>query len=178
MDDTVNPSLVDETGELPPGTASTSAPVRCRRPLVAGQGWQVTAVDISQVAIDRAAQLDSGTGSESTGYAPISPSTCRAFRADQRHYFLSPAADLAVAKKLVAANFRRNATRGRPRRKRHPRTRYRPPSYVQPADYKALLDDSWTIITDETRPRSRPAGSPASGQRHVLDVVLRARRNP
>lgn len=178
----VNPSLVDETGELPPGTAlDVGSGEGADARWLAGQGWQVTAVDISQVAIDRAAQLDSGTGSGihwlrtdlTVDDVPGS------FALISAHYFPIPAADLAVAKKLVAAV----APGGTLLVVAHDESGIRahgidPHNYVQPADYKALLDDSWTIITDETRPRSRPAGSPASGQRHVLDVVLRARRNP
>ena len=48
-----------------------------------------------------------------------------------------------------------------------------PDDYVSPADVAALLDDSWRIEINETRPRHVTGGA---GSGHTHDVVLRARR--
>ncbi|GAA5144654.1 class I SAM-dependent methyltransferase [Pseudonocardia eucalypti] len=48
-----------------------------------------------------------------------------------------------------------------------------PARYYEPRDVAELLDDTWTIQVDETRPRSRPA---PEGTDHVNDTVLRAVR--
>ncbi len=49
-----------------------------------------------------------------------------------------------------------------------------PADYVWPAMVAALLDDSWEMERDEQRPRVVPAGG--AGAHHAHDLVLRARR--
>lgn len=182
----VNPSLIDEAGALPPGTAlDVGSGEGADARWLAGRGWQVTAVDISRVAIDRAAQVDSPSDSGDRHeirwlHTDLTVDEVPGgFTLVSAHYFPIPLADRAVADKLVAAV----APGGTLLVVAHDESGIRahgidPGDYVQPADYAALLDDSWTIVTDETRPRARPAGSPASGQRHMLDVILRAQRRP
>ena len=46
--------------------------------------------------------------------------------------------------------------------------------YVWPRMVRELLDDNWVIEVDERRPRSVPEGG--AGAHHVDDLVLRARR--
>jgi hypothetical protein len=48
-----------------------------------------------------------------------------------------------------------------------------PEDYVSPSDVAALLDDSWRIEVDETRPRNVTTGA---GSHHTQDIVMRARR--
>ena len=50
-----------------------------------------------------------------------------------------------------------------------------PSDYYQPADIARLLDHNWTVLINETRPRTAP--TPA-GTHHTHDTVLRAHRLP
>ncbi|WP_205856751.1 class I SAM-dependent methyltransferase, partial [Phytoactinopolyspora endophytica] len=45
--------------------------------------------------------------------------------------------------------------------------------YYQPADIARLLDDNWTVLINETRPRTAPA---PAGTHHTRDTILRAQR--
>ncbi len=49
-----------------------------------------------------------------------------------------------------------------------------PAVYVWPEMIAALLDDEWTVECNEERPRVAPVGG--AGAHHAADVVLRARR--
>ncbi len=49
-----------------------------------------------------------------------------------------------------------------------------PADYVWPSMVAALLDDEWVVEVDEQRPRVVPEGG--AGANHTADVVLRARR--
>ncbi|MEV7197652.1 class I SAM-dependent methyltransferase [Streptomyces sp. NPDC093510] len=49
-----------------------------------------------------------------------------------------------------------------------------PADYVWPSMVAALLDDDWQVEVDEERPRAAPDGG--AGAHHTDDVVLRARR--
>ncbi|MGW3285259.1 class I SAM-dependent methyltransferase [Streptomyces sp. NPDC001002] len=49
-----------------------------------------------------------------------------------------------------------------------------PADYVWPAMVAALLDDDWAVEVDEQRPRVAPEGG--AGAHHTDDIVLRARR--
>ncbi|HEY0127120.1 MAG TPA: class I SAM-dependent methyltransferase [Blastococcus sp.] len=49
-----------------------------------------------------------------------------------------------------------------------------PADYVWPSMVAALLDDRWQVEVDEQRPRVAPEGG--AGAHHAEDVVLRARR--
>jgi hypothetical protein len=55
-----------------------------------------------------------------------------------------------------------------------PELDFDPSAYYQPADIAKLLDDTWTVLINETRPRTAPA---PAGTHHTHDTVLRARRN-
>ena len=48
-----------------------------------------------------------------------------------------------------------------------------PLHFYQPAEIARLLDQDWTILVDESRPRAAPA---PPGTSHTRDTVLRARR--
>jgi hypothetical protein len=49
-----------------------------------------------------------------------------------------------------------------------------PTDFYQPGEIAKLLDDSWTVLVDETRLRTVPA---PPGTHHTRDTVLRARRD-
>ena len=55
-----------------------------------------------------------------------------------------------------------------------PQNGFDPADYVWPSMIRALLDDSWQLEVDETRPRVVPDGG--AGSHHADDLVLRARR--
>ena len=58
-----DPTLVDEVGSLPPGRALDLGAGDGRNAVwLANQGWQVTAVDFSQVALDRGEALATASG--------------------------------------------------------------------------------------------------------------------
>jgi hypothetical protein len=48
-----------------------------------------------------------------------------------------------------------------------------PSDYYQPDDIARLLDHNWTVLINETRPRTAPA---PAGTHHTHDTVLRAQR--
>lgn len=171
----VNPALIAEVSDLAPGTvldvgSGEGADARW----LAGRGWTVTAVDISQVAVDRARELHPepsvtwlqadltvdeipgvGFGLVSLQYFPIAredePTVRKILDA------VGPGGSL-----LVVAH----APEGI---RAHGRD---PEAFFQPADVRALLDDAWDIVTDETRERGRAAG----GGHHTHDVILHAVR--
>jgi SAM-dependent methyltransferase len=148
---------------------------------LAGHGWEVTALDVSQVALDRAALHARQAGVQ-----------VRWVRAGLVEASLSPGAFDLVSAQYPA--LRRTPT-GEAERALlaavapgglllvvhhedvdvdHARAHgFDPADYVQPADVAALLDDDWHVEVDETRPRTVEAGA---GAGHTLDRVLRARR--
>ena len=54
-----------------------------------------------------------------------------------------------------------------------PRPDFDPSDYYQPDDIATVLDDDWTVVINETRPRTAPA---PAGTHHTNDTVLRAQR--
>jgi len=169
-----NGALVTETTGLPRGEALD---VGCGEGAdavwLAGHGWDVTALDVSGVALERAARhaeqaqvlveaaLPAGTFDlVSAQY----PALLRTVNHDAEAALLAavtPGGTLLVVHHQVidAEQARAHGCD--------------PDDYVSPADVAALLDDSWRIETHETRPRHVTAGA---GSHHTHDVVLRARR--
>ena len=177
-----NGALVTETTGLPPGRALD---VGCGEGAdavwLAEHGWDVTALDVSGVALERAARhaeqaqvpvrwvhaglveaaLPAGTFDlVSAQY----PALLRTDRHDAETALLAAVAPggtlLVVHHQIIDAE----------------QTRAHgcdPDDYVSPADVAALLDDSWRIETSETRPRHVTGGA---GSHHTHDIVLRARR--
>ncbi|GAA4056880.1 class I SAM-dependent methyltransferase [Actinomadura miaoliensis] len=176
-----NGVLVTEVADLPPGQALD---VGCGEGAdalwLARRGWLVTAVDISRVALERAAAQAAG----------VTPNVAWA-RAD-----LTTAAPPAGAFDLVSAQYF-----PLPRRPDHaalrglldavapggtllvvshdladlpPGDEFDPSPYYQPAEIAELLDATWTVLVNETRPRTTP---PPAGTRHTHDTVLRAQRS-
>ena len=177
-----NAVLVSETRGLRPGRALD---VGCGEGAdalwLAEQGWEVTGLDVSGVALARAADR-----------AELS-----AVRVNWVHAGLVEAALAPGSFDLVSAQYpvllrtegkdaeqallRAVAPGGVLLWAHHP-----PPTaeeakahginvedYVGAADVAALLDDEWRIDVHETRPRHVTSGA---GAHHTEDVVLRARR--
>ena len=177
-----NGALVTETAGLPPGRVLD---VGCGEGAdavwLAEHGWDVTALDVSGVALERAARhaeqaqvpvrwvhadlveaaLPAGT------FDLVSAQYPALLRTD--HHDAEAALLAAVAPDgtlLVVHHQVIDAEQARAHG-------CDPDDYVSPADVAALLDDSWRIETSETRPRHVTGGA---GSHHTHDIVLRARR--
>ncbi len=177
-----NGALVAEVADLPPGRALD---VGCGEGAdaiwLASRGWQVTALDVSQVALHRAARHGAAAGArvewlhaglldaDLTSYDLVSaqypalPRTGPDDEANQRALL----AAVAAGGTLLVVHHDLAAEHG------HEHTGFDPADYVMPADITRLLDGDWRIEVDEQRPRHVTTGA---GAGHVGDLVLRARR--
>ncbi len=179
-----NLALVAEVSDLTPGRALD---VGCGEGAdavwLAARGWDVTALDVSLVAIERARRhaADSGvdvhwlhSGLLEAGLSP------GAFDLVSAQYPALPrTAGDDVEQALFAAVapggmllYVHHADVDRAQAKAHG---FDPADYVSPADIGALLvdDDAWQIEVDEKRPRVVATGG---GSHHTHDLVLLARR--
>ncbi|MEV0952186.1 class I SAM-dependent methyltransferase [Promicromonospora sp. NPDC050249] len=180
-----NGVLVTEAAGLPPGRALD---VGCGEGAdaiwLAGHGWQVTAVDISRVALDRgaAAAAAAGLGGQVTWQQAdltTTPPPAGPFDLVSLQYFplpnrpdhgalrrlldvVAPGGTLLVGSHDMAdvATYR------------HPD--FDPADYYTPGDIAQLLGEGWTIQVDESRLRTT---APPEGTHHVHDTVLRAVRS-
>jgi SAM-dependent methyltransferase len=175
-----NGVLVTEVTDLRPGRALDLGCGEGGDALwLASHGWQVTAVDISHIALQRATAEDS------------------AGRVTWAHADLATTPPLAGSFDLVSAQYF-------PLRRRPEHTALRgllaavapggtllivghdladlpplhdqdidPADFYQPKDVAEFLDDTWAILINETRPRTAPA---PPGTQHRSDTVLRAQR--
>jgi SAM-dependent methyltransferase len=179
-----NGVLVTEAAGLPPGRALD---VGCGEGAdalwLAGQGWRVTAVDISQVALDRAAAAATAglAGRLTWQQADLTttPPPDGPFDLVSLQYFPLPirAGQTAVRRLLTAVAPGGTLLVGSHDTSdlatyRHPD--FDPADYYTPDDIARLLGDHWTVQVNETRPRTT---APPEGTHHVHDAVLRARRS-
>jgi SAM-dependent methyltransferase len=180
-----NAALVSETRGLTPGRALD---VGCGEGAdalwLAEQGWQVTALDVSRVALERAARqaglVGPVTGAVRWVHAGLVEAALPAASFDlvsaQYPALLRTDENLAEQALLDAV-----APGGVLLIVHHPTPTteeaaahgFDPDLYVSPARVAALLDDHWRVEVDETRPRHVATGA---GAHHTEDVVLRARR--
>jgi len=186
-----NPQLVVETTDLTPTTAlDIGSGEGADAVWLARRGWQVTAVDISQVALDRAAAHARSAGDD----------VADRISWVQADLTADPAPDLGMSFGLVSSQFMHLAAPQRDTLFRRlaaavgpggtllvvghdlsdlhtaPHLRPHHPELMFTVDeIVALLDPAgWTIVAAESRPRSviDPDGQPA----HVADAVVVARR--
>ncbi len=175
-----NGALVTETAGLTPGRALD---VGCGEGAdsvwLARQGWQVTAIEVSRVALDRAQQHGSDAGVDvDWRHASISDVEAGGFDLVSAMYaalLRTPGQDaeramLAAVKPGGVLLFVHHA--GMEERE-HPGGPD-PKDYVWPRMIAALLDDDWVVEVEEQRARQVPDSG--AGAHHVDDVVLRARR--
>ncbi|WP_116201172.1 class I SAM-dependent methyltransferase [Amycolatopsis circi] len=165
-----NGVLVTEAEGLPPGQALD---VGCGEGgdarWLAARGWQVTALDISRTALQRAAAANAGIAWVCSDLA-ASPVPARAFDLVNVQYFPLRHDD-GVPRKLLDAV----APGGTFLFGSHDPHDLGPEhsGYCQPDDIVRLLGEEWTVLVNETRPRVSPA-PPGTG--HTRDTVLRALR--
>jgi SAM-dependent methyltransferase len=177
-----NGALVAEVAGLPPGRALD---VGCGEGAdvvwLAHQGWDVTGLDVSQVALDRAAlharqagatvrwvhadlvqaQLPAGAFDlVSAQY----PALLKTPGDDAERALLAAVAPGGTLLVVHHADIDPEEAKARG---------FDPADYVSPADVAALLDDGWRVEVDEKRARDITGGA---GAHHTHDVVLRARR--
>jgi SAM-dependent methyltransferase len=171
----VNPALITEIADVEPGTAlDVGSGEGADARWLADRGWQVTAVDISQVAIDRARETDTREAiTWLRAVLTVDEIPGRDFGLVSLHYFPLARTDETSIRRIIEAV----GPGGRLLMVSHEAEGIRahgrnPDDYFQPADVGALLADGWTILTDETRERGVAAG----GGAHTHDVVLHARR--
>jgi SAM-dependent methyltransferase len=149
---------------------------------LAGRGWDVTALEVSGVALERAAGHAREAGVAVTWVhaglveAALEPGSFDLVSAMYPALLRTP--DAAAERALLAAVApggvlllvhhagmeKHVPEEGRPD----------PADYVWPSMVAALLDDGWQVEVDEVRPRVVPEGG--AGAHHADDVVLRARR--
>ncbi|MDF9810799.1 class I SAM-dependent methyltransferase [Streptomyces sp. SPB162] len=178
-----NGALVAETAGLAPGRALD---VGCGEGAdalwLARGGWDVTALEVSSVALERAA-----------GHARDADLTIRWVHAELARAALPPGSfdlvsaqypallrspDGASERALLAAVapggvlllVHHAGMDAEPARE----DGFDPDDYVWPSMVVALLDDDWEVQVDEQRARVVPDGG--AGAHHTDDVVLRARR--
>jgi SAM-dependent methyltransferase len=179
-----NFALVTEVSGLHPGRALD---VGCGEGAdavwLAGQGWNVTALDVSQVALERAAlgARDAAAQVEwvharlvdavlpPAGFDLVSaqyPALLRSADHDAERSLLAAVAPggLLLVVHHADVDVEEAKSYG-----------FDPADYVSQTDMAALLGDDWQVQIDERRPRETPA---RAGPRHTHDVVLRARRLP
>ncbi|MBR7676098.1 class I SAM-dependent methyltransferase [Streptomyces daliensis] len=185
-----NGVLVAEAADLPPGRALD---VGCGEGgdalWLARRGWHVTAADVSEVALRRAAATDTATATDVRGSVSwertdllTTPPPADAFGLVSVHYFplrrrpghtalrgllnaVAPGGTFLFATHVL--------TDLPPRQDGGPD----PADYYQADDIARLLPQltgpAWAVEANETRPRVTPA---PVGTHHTHDSVLRARR--
>ena len=171
-----NPALIREVVDLTPGRAlDVGTGEGADSQWLADQGWTVVGVDISQVAIDRAAEIDSRDAitwqQTDLTVDDVEPA---AFDLVNLHYFPIAIGREDVARKLVDAV----APGGTLLVVAHAPEGmlahgHDPAEYFQPADFAERFADRLEVVTLETVPRGRPAGG-NTAQQHVDDAVLKA----
>jgi len=149
---------------------------------LAGRGWEVTALEVSGLALERAAQHARDAGVDvrwvhaGLAEAALPPGSFDLVSA--QYPALQRTADAAAERALLRAV----APGGVLLLVHHAGMQtqqvqaggFDPADYVWPSMVAALLDDDWEVELDEQRPRSAPTSG--GGAHHTQDVVLRARR--
>jgi SAM-dependent methyltransferase len=145
-------------------------------------GWDVTALEVSGVALERAAghARDAGVAVHwvhaALTEAVVSPASFDLVSAQYPALLRTP--DAAAERALLAAVapggvllFVHHA--GMDNQQAHD-SGFDPADYVWPSTVADLLNDDWEVEVDEQRPRVAPDGG--AGAHHTDDLVLRVRR--
>jgi SAM-dependent methyltransferase len=178
-----NGRLTAEVTALPPGRALD---VGCGEGAdamwLAQQGWAVTAIDISDVALRRAREVAQGNGAAVGwvwGDALRAPFRARSFDLVSMQYPALPKAPGEAAVRALLGTVRPGGTLLAvyhdldEEHAEHMRSRgFDPADYVGADELRALLDDGFAIESHAVEPRI----DPPPDNPHIADVVLRARR--
>jgi SAM-dependent methyltransferase len=178
-----NGALVAEVAGLTPGRVLD---VGCGEGAdaiwLASSGWDVTALEVSGVALERAAghARDAGVAVRwvhaGLAEAMLPPGSFDFVSAQYPALLRTP--DAAAERALLAAVAPGGVLlivhhAGMDTQPEHD-SAFDPADYVWPTMVAALLDDDWEVELNEERPRVAPEGG--AGAHHTDDVVLRARR--
>lgn len=180
-----NGALVAEVATLPPGRVLD---VGCGEGAdaiwLARQGWEVTGLEVSGVALARATGHAHDAGVTVTwvhaglAEAALPPASFDLVSAQYPALRRTPDADAeralvgAVAPGGVLLVVHHAGMEAQPVRD----DGFDPADYVWPSAVAALLDSDWVIEIDEVRPRDAPLDG--AGSQHADDIVLCARRLP
>jgi SAM-dependent methyltransferase len=179
-----NGVLVTETRELSPGRVLD---VGCGEGAdalwLAERGWHVTALDVSQVALDRAAQEADQRGVQVTWLhtglveAALPPASFELVTAQYPALLRTDdhRAEHALLDAVAPGGVLLIVHHPTPTTAEASAHGFHPDDYVSPANVAALLGDGWVVEANETRPRHVATGA---GSHHTEDVVVRARRLP
>src|SRR3954470_19229356 len=146
------------------------------------RGWDVTALDVSKVALDRARAAAEATGASihwlhsalldatlpAGGFDLASaqyPALLRTPGNDAERALLDAGAPGGTLLVVHHADIDVEHAKARG---------FDPADYVSPADVAALLADGWQVEVDERRARQVEGGA---GAHHTHDLVLKARRS-
>lgn len=177
-----NGVLVTEAHALPPGRALDVGTGEGADAIwLAARGWRVTAMDISQVALTRAAKAAADARVEvDWTHADLltAPPATGAYDLVSAQYLPIPhqPGDAAVRGLLAAVApggtflFVHHDPAEQPEAWEGPDIA----EFYQPHEIAGLLGDGWTVEADDTRPRAAAA---PPGTHHTRDTVLRARRS-
>jgi SAM-dependent methyltransferase len=182
-----NPHLVAEAEDLPPGTAlDAGAGEGADAIWLARRGWQVTAVDISGVALGRAAEHAAKAGDEIAARIQWLREDLLEWQPPERAYDLVSAQYLHLPTRERRALFARLAAAVADRgtllivghhpldlQTTMPRPQ-RPELFFTGDDLAADLGDGWKIESSAAAPRQ--ATDPEGRTVTVHDTVFRARR--
>ena len=178
-----NGALVAEVADLPPGRALD---VGCGEGAdavwLARRGWDVTGLDVSGLALERAAEhaRDAGLAVRWV-HAGLVEAALPAGSFDlvsAQYPALLRTPDSAAERALLAAVAPGGVLllvhhAGMETQPVHDGD-FDPADYVWPSMVAARLDDDWEVELHEVRPRIAPDGG--AGAHHADDLVLRARR--
>lgn len=175
-----NGTLVVEAADMEPGTALD---VGCGEGAdaiwLAEQGWRVTGVDPSGVALDRARAAADRAGVDVTWVEagltdmPGGPGTHDLVSAQYPAVPTDEGDPVATLLGAVAPGGTLLFVHHDGWRDIAREHGIDPSLYVMPDDVRGALDDAWEVEVDEVRDRPGPL---PEGTEHVRDVVLRARR--
>ncbi|MEU9309798.1 class I SAM-dependent methyltransferase [Streptomyces sp. NPDC048256] len=178
-----NGALVAEVAGLAPGRVLD---VGCGEGAdavwLARAGWDVTALEVSGVALERAAGHARDAGltvhwvHAALAEAALPPASFDLVSAQYPALLRTP--DAAAERALLAAVAPGGVLllvhhAGMDAQPAHD-SGFDPADYVWPSMVAALLNDDWEVEVDEQRPRVAPDGG--AGAHHTDDLVLRARR--
>ena len=149
---------------------------------LARQGWDVTGLEVSGLALERAAghARDAGVTIRwvhaGLAEAGLPPGSFDLVSAQYPALLRTPdaAAERALVGAVAPGGVLLLVHHAGMETRRPEHGEFDPADYVWPKMVAALLDDAWQVEVDEQRPRVAPEGG--AGAHHTDDVVLRARR--